>query len=684
MLACERPVTNIDEAIQRIQDKRARCMALGRGTRDLGNDFEHVWHPPCIDVGELEHMEAYFDLRLPEEYRRYVSEVANGGMGPTYYPLKGVLDAILDGDRRDRPFVLEGPRVVGSTATEIETNRRHLVLKGLLGEDAPVDVRPLPTGVYTSDGTILVGESGCGLDELLVMNSPCRGQLWHDSDSGSVLRPEGFLAFVEHWLDAELARTKVACQAIFEFNDTERVRRVHDLLSDLANRFDRLHQDRLSTGSAAEWLSERDRILASGVLDWNLRFALQYAGTLSDLEDPSAVYVALAAFYFELRQDEEALQAIRHAPGADALLHARILLALGRSEEARPHLQRLLGGVVTGSQSTLWYAGEVAEVQAAFVAKRPQVCPARRAAALRYLGEHVAAIELCEAHTGAKEWARFELAANLEMMGQRAEALEHLRHALAKSYADPAMLTRDAAWTSFCREPGVRGDGEGVPRVVRPASMACVSWLLACSGAAPAPTQQPVSVRSDVSAPRQPLCEFEGQWWGRLRFDGADVTVISMTADARLFESGLEAHVSGNGWHLYGHTVLSEDHVLRMREDTWLSEDVAVEGDSHVAVNAATTGRVLVSPEPSVMEHIRFAEDPGGWLECGALTLEEDPEGIEPLELPESSEWSYISAPFSLSHTPSGLPFADVLRDEFEQARSSLTVGVGILEAAGV
>ena len=213
--------------------------------------------------------------------------------------------------------------------------------------------------------------------------------------------------------------------------------------------------------------------------------------------------------------------------------------------------------------------------------------------------------------------------------------------------------------------------------------MACVSLLLACSGAAPAPTQQPVSVRSDVSAPREPLCEFEGQWWGRLRFDGADVTVISMTADARLFESGLEAHVSGDGWHLYGHTVLSEDHVLRMWQDTWLSEGVAVESGSYVAVNEATTGSVLVSPEPSAVEHIRFAEDPGGWLECGALTLEEDPEGIEPLELPEASEWSYMSAPFSLSHTPSGPPFADVLRDEFEQARSSLTVVVGILERRG-
>lgn len=443
------PVTNIDEALRRIQDKRARCIALKRGTRTHDDDFEHVWHPPPIDVTDLERIEAYFGLRLPEEYRRYVSEVANGGMGPTYYPMMSVLDAIVLGGRRDRPFPLDWPRLHGVTAAVNKRNRELLVLKGLIAEDTPIHPVFLPEDVSVSDGTIYVAQSGCGLDEYLVVAGPRRGELWHDSDTGSVRRPEGFLSFVESWLDAELARTELVRQAKLEFDDTERVRRVHHHLSHVAYLFDRLHQGRLSAGSAAEWKRERDHILASGVLDWNLRFALRCAGTLSDLEDPSAVYGALAAFYFELRLDEEALQAIRHAPGADALLHARILLALGRNAEAELHLQNLLSGAVTRSTSALWYAGEVAEVQAAFVAKRPHVCTARRAAALRYLGEHAAAITLCNAHADTTEWASFELAANLEMMGRREEALVHLRHALDKSYADPAMLTRDSAWTNF-------------------------------------------------------------------------------------------------------------------------------------------------------------------------------------------------------------------------------------------
>lgn len=386
-----------------------------------------------------------------------MSEVANGGMGPTSYPMMGVLDAIVLGGRRDRPFPLDSPRLHGVTAAENKRNRELLVLKGLIAEDTPIHPVFLPEDVSVSDGTIYVAQSGCGLDEYLVVAGLRRGELWHDSDMGSVCRPEGFLSFVEGWLDAELARTKLARQAKVEFDDKERVRRVHHHLSDVAYLFDRLHQDRISGGGAEEWLRERDHIFASGVLDWDLRFALgKAADACRDLTDASAVHVALAAFRFELRQDEEALEEIRRVQGgatSDVLLHARILIALGRSEEAEPLLRTLLNGPAHESQGELWYDGELCEAERAFVETDAGVCIAERAAALRFLGEHAAAIALCQAHVESHEWALFELAANHEMMGHREEALTYLRRALAKSHADPASLTRDPAWTRFVESP---------------------------------------------------------------------------------------------------------------------------------------------------------------------------------------------------------------------------------------
>lgn len=167
----------------------------------------------------------------PGEYRRYVSEVANGGMGPTSYPMLSVLNAFLNGLWRERPFVLKRPRVNGATADGVETNRRQLILKGLITEDTPVDIGPMPESVYPSDGTLLVGESGCGLDELLVLRGPRRGEVWHDSDAGSVRRQPSFFPFVERWLDAELARNTPSRQAALEFDGNALVRRVSHRLS---------------------------------------------------------------------------------------------------------------------------------------------------------------------------------------------------------------------------------------------------------------------------------------------------------------------------------------------------------------------------------------------------------------------------------------------------------------------
>lgn len=456
MRAPEHPSV-IDDALRRIQDKRGRCLAMNRGTQSHGRDDPfYTWHPPPIGVADLERIEAYFDLRLPQEYRRYVSEVANGGMGPSFYPMLGALEAIVYGGRQKRPFPLDAPRLNGVSSAENKSCRAHLILKGLIAEDTPIEPVFMPQDVSVSDGTILVADSGCGLDELLVMAGPRRGEVWHDSDSGSVLRTTGYLSFVESWLDAELARDRLVRQARLEFDATERVQRVHHLLSDVASLFDRIHVRRLSGSLESEWLRERDAVLTSGVLRWNLRFAMgEAAEACSDLDDATSVHAALAALYFELRQDDKALEEVRRAEGGaayDGLLHARILLSLGQGEQAQPLLRALVESPAEPSESELWYEGEVDEVQRAFD-DAPVICVAQRAAALRYLGEHAEALALCEAQSDEMHWPRFERAANLERMGRRAEASACVQRALDASFADPALLTRDPAWAEFAKSP---------------------------------------------------------------------------------------------------------------------------------------------------------------------------------------------------------------------------------------
>ncbi|MFT5357078.1 MAG: hypothetical protein ACI9KE_004308 [Polyangiales bacterium] len=212
--------------------------------------------------------------------------------------------------------------------------------------------------------------------------------------------------------------------------------------------------------------------------------------------------------------------------------------------------------------------------------------------------------------------------------------------------------------------------------------------LVACGGA-PVQSAQvapAVTVRANLTPPPPaPVCEFEGSWSGTLRFEDVALRVSSRTADARLFSSRLEAHVSGNGWHLRGYTNLGQDHVLRSQQAAWLGEGVAVDRGLHVSVSEAHEGRVLVSPHPLAIEHVVFTEPPGRWFGCEAVGLADQAhdETLEALQLPEVTETLRIDFPFSLTHVAGGAAFAEVRGNAFEQANPSQNVIARILERQG-
>lgn len=65
-----------------------------------------------------------------------------------------------------------------------------------------------------------------------------------------------------------------------------------------------------------------------------------------------------------------------------------------------------------------------------------------------------------------------------------------------------------------------------------------------------------MAIRANVDAPEDLVCAFEGSFYGTIRFGDVDERVDAGTASARLFASRLEVHASG--WHLFGHSDLSE------------------------------------------------------------------------------------------------------------------------------
>jgi hypothetical protein len=146
-------------------------------------------------------------VKLPPEYRAFLTGVANGGAGPAY-GLYSLAESVTIGPRGRVPddFLRtpfrhrraynphEDPklasfwrRVENDEIEEDEAERRYL---------------------YQAAGTLVLCHEGCGILHLLVVTGPSRGQMWVDdrcNDQGLFPLEVGFLDWYERWLDSTLA-----------------------------------------------------------------------------------------------------------------------------------------------------------------------------------------------------------------------------------------------------------------------------------------------------------------------------------------------------------------------------------------------------------------------------------------------------------------------------------------------
>lgn len=116
----------------------------------------------CIGADELEDFETRHGVRLPTQYRAFITRVGNGGAGPPHYGLVELSDT----PGLSQPF----------------TKRARV------------------------HGRLYLGTDGCGIDYVLVVSGKPRGQVWMHTD-GALIAPRpplDFLAWYERWLDGEL------------------------------------------------------------------------------------------------------------------------------------------------------------------------------------------------------------------------------------------------------------------------------------------------------------------------------------------------------------------------------------------------------------------------------------------------------------------------------------------------
>lgn len=205
----------VEERLARIRDGLAR-LAAADAQRTVFGASTHDYHlaPPWPEARVRELEDAY-GVRLPDEYRRFITTLGASGAGPYY----GLVEP--------RPLELEAfPRVVTRITTKagdvVESGTpkrpafgatsspaRPFALDGVFEPSFVYDLPALPSGATPYDGCLELAQVGCGYFELLVVRGPGAGGVWSDTMAardGARIAPtcDGFGAWYEAWLVQEL------------------------------------------------------------------------------------------------------------------------------------------------------------------------------------------------------------------------------------------------------------------------------------------------------------------------------------------------------------------------------------------------------------------------------------------------------------------------------------------------
>jgi HEAT repeat protein len=180
-------VLQIDRILQKLEQVRSRQLTC------YGSD-SHGFHLKApLAEAEVQAFEAKQQIRLPEDYRIFLTRAGNGGAGPYngIFPLKeweDFADWVVD-DRPETFLTLPSPLYPEMSRTED--------WKEKLREASPYDISPY-------QGTLSLGSQGCSYAMQLIVSGSCRGRVVYvDADHSPpyVVHETNFLSWYERWLD---------------------------------------------------------------------------------------------------------------------------------------------------------------------------------------------------------------------------------------------------------------------------------------------------------------------------------------------------------------------------------------------------------------------------------------------------------------------------------------------------
>ena len=144
----------------------------------FGSKYHRYKFVPTVNATTLKALESRLEYELPEDYRRYVLEVSNGGVGPGLglFALAGATE------RSDltKDFPFNSRYNFGSQCEEAHTYDEIL------------------------DGALVLSHHGCAMYSLLVVRGKLKGQVWYDGEDYVEPRSESFSTWLQDWASASL------------------------------------------------------------------------------------------------------------------------------------------------------------------------------------------------------------------------------------------------------------------------------------------------------------------------------------------------------------------------------------------------------------------------------------------------------------------------------------------------
>ena len=157
---------------------------------------------PTLSESHLLTFEEKHKITLPDDYRLFLKEVGNGGVGPYYgmFPLENFYQSrFYDGSDEN---------CIGNDflQTPFPYSKNNPFVENEMDDDLTDEVYAQEF-IKNLNGTITLAHQGCGYFDMLIVSGEDKGKVWIDarvSDYGMNCIFDSFTEWYFHWLNASI------------------------------------------------------------------------------------------------------------------------------------------------------------------------------------------------------------------------------------------------------------------------------------------------------------------------------------------------------------------------------------------------------------------------------------------------------------------------------------------------